>query len=51
MCLRANSNNRAATVLDCFLGGLPHRVRRDKGGEDVEVASLCWSIQNEDKLN
>lgn len=53
MYLRANSNNRAATVLDCFLGavhelGLPHRVRRDKGGENVEVARLCWSVQNED---
>ncbi|CAM4530378.1 unnamed protein product [Leuciscus chuanchicus] len=43
MYLRANNNNRAATVLDCFLGavhelGLPHRVRSDKGGENVEVA-------------
>ncbi|XDV17579.1 hypothetical protein PO909_023414 [Leuciscus waleckii] len=33
MYLRANNNNRAATVL-----GLPHRVRSDKGGENVEVA-------------
>lgn len=53
MYLRANSNNRAATVLDCFLGavhefGLPHKVRRDKGSENVEVASLFWTIQNED---
>ncbi len=43
MYLCANSNNRAATVLQCFLTavsqhGLPHRVRSDKGGENVEVA-------------
>nr|XP_055033198.1 uncharacterized protein LOC129421585 isoform X1 [Misgurnus anguillicaudatus]XP_055036790.1 uncharacterized protein LOC129424213 isoform X1 [Misgurnus anguillicaudatus]XP_055051488.1 uncharacterized protein LOC129437378 isoform X1 [Misgurnus anguillicaudatus] len=43
MYLRGNSNNRAATVLDCFLGavrehGLPQRVRSDKGGENQDVA-------------
>ncbi|XP_016309000.1 uncharacterized protein LOC107663313 isoform X1 [Sinocyclocheilus anshuiensis] len=43
MYLCASSNNRAATVLQCFLTavsqhGLPHRVRSDKGGENVEVA-------------
>ena len=43
MFLCANNNNRASTVLQCFLTavhqhGLPHRVRSDKGGENVEVA-------------
>ncbi|XP_067259235.1 uncharacterized protein [Chanodichthys erythropterus] len=43
MYLCGNSNNRAATVLQCFLTavsqhGLPHRVRSDKDGENVEVA-------------
>ena len=37
------SNNRASTVLRCFLGaiqthGLPQCVRSDKGGENVDVA-------------
>lgn len=43
MYLKANSNNKAASVLECFLEavhehGLPQRVRSDKGGENVEVA-------------
>ncbi|KAK9977024.1 hypothetical protein ABG768_018845 [Culter alburnus] len=43
MFLRASNNNRATTVLSCFLAavenfGLPVRVRSDKGGENVEVA-------------
>ncbi|KAA0701572.1 hypothetical protein E1301_Tti022885 [Triplophysa tibetana] len=43
MYLKANSNNKAASVLDCFLEavhehGLPHRVRSDKGGENMGVA-------------
>uniref|UniRef100_A0A8C5A4A5 Integrase catalytic domain-containing protein n=1 Tax=Gadus morhua TaxID=8049 RepID=A0A8C5A4A5_GADMO len=43
MFLSANTNNRASTVLQCFLTavaehGLPQRVRSDKGGENVEVA-------------
>ncbi|KAA0701586.1 hypothetical protein E1301_Tti023046 [Triplophysa tibetana] len=43
MSLKANSNNKAASVLDCFLEavhehGLPHRVRSDKGGENMGVA-------------
>ena len=41
--LRASTNNRAETVLDCFLTGvqqfgLPSRVRCDKGGENVRVS-------------
>uniref|UniRef100_A0A8C2DVV3 Integrase catalytic domain-containing protein n=1 Tax=Cyprinus carpio TaxID=7962 RepID=A0A8C2DVV3_CYPCA len=42
MFLRASNNNRATTVLICFLAavenfGLPVRVKSDKGGENVEV--------------
>lgn len=41
--LQASDNNRAQTVLDCFLEavqvfGLPSRVRCDKGGENVDVS-------------
>ena len=40
--LRFSSNNRASTVLDCFVEaaeehGLPNKVRTDLGGENVEV--------------
>ena len=41
--LKCNENNRAETVLDCFLGGVreygvPSRVRSDKGGENTAVS-------------
>ncbi len=43
--LRASSNNRSDTVLDCFMNavreyGLPSRVRSDKGGENVLVSQF-----------
>lgn len=43
--LSASTNNRASTVLDCFLGavqqyGLPSRVRCDRGGENVGVSEF-----------
>jgi hypothetical protein len=42
--LRASSNNKAITVLDLFLQGieaygLPSRVRGDRGGENIDVAT------------
>ena len=42
MFLASNTNNKAATVLDCFLAaiarwGLPSRVRTDQGGENIDV--------------
>ncbi|CAM4574571.1 unnamed protein product [Leuciscus chuanchicus] len=45
MYLKASDNNRASTVLQCFLEavhvhGLPQRVRSDHGGEDVDVAGF-----------
>lgn len=46
--LRASDNNRADTVLDCFLEavevfGLPSRVRCDKGGENVRISQFMLS--------
>lgn len=43
--LKASTNNRAETVLKCFIDavseyGLPSRVRSDKGGENVLVSQF-----------
>jgi hypothetical protein len=46
--LKASNNNRADTVLNAFLEaiseyGVPSRVRSDKGGENIDVASYMLS--------
>lgn len=46
--MKASTNNKAAIVLDIFLGavqkyGAPSRGRGDRGGENIEVA--VWMIK------
>ena len=48
--IQANNNNRAETVLELFLScipvhGVPSRVRRDHGTENVRVAE--WMEENQ----
>ena len=48
MYLHCSANNRAATVFELFQktvqeNGLPSRVRADRGGENVQVASFMLS--------
>jgi hypothetical protein len=43
--MRASSNNRASTVLEVFLEaveiyGFPSRMRGDRGGENIELATF-----------
>lgn len=54
--LHASNNNRAETVLECFVKavevyGLPSRVRCDKGGENVRVSEymLCHPERGPDR--
>ncbi|KAK6488864.1 hypothetical protein HHUSO_G7815, partial [Huso huso] len=52
--LSAATNNRATTVLDCFLSaveqfGLPSRVRSGTCGENIEVAHYMVSRQGENR--
>ncbi|RVE55409.1 hypothetical protein OJAV_G00236630 [Oryzias javanicus] len=52
--LSAATNNRAATVLEAFIGavnkyGLPSRVRSDKGGENMEVAQFMVESRGENR--
>ena len=53
--LKVSNNNKAQTVLDAFLEGvqiygLPHRVRSDKGGENVLVGEHMLSPLPDDKF-
>lgn len=46
--LKCTDNNKAGTVLDCFLSGvqnygLPSRVRSDRGKENIQVADYMIS--------
>lgn len=49
--LRCVDNNRAATMLDAFMagvreeGGVPSRVRGDRGGENVDVARFMTTTR------
>ena len=50
--LRCSDNNRASTVLDCFLDGvseygMPARIRTDKGGENVDIWQYMVDIRGE----
>ena len=45
--LKAATNNQASTVLNVFKEavnsfGLPSGLHCDKGGENMQVASICW---------
>ena len=48
--LRCSDNNRASTVLDCFLDGvseygMPARIRTDKGRENVDIWQYMVDIR------
>ncbi|KAN0082914.1 hypothetical protein V8E55_008709 [Tylopilus felleus] len=54
ICIHANTNNRAYTVFNLFRAaietyGTPSRVRRDCGGENIDVA--VWMIQHYTGIN
>ena len=50
--LQCSSNNRAETVLDCFVKatqeyGMPSRVRTDRGGENVAVWNYIEDVRGQ----
>lgn len=56
MGLRASSNNKASTVLDLFTEatrqyGVPSRVRLDRGGENIEVATLMVYLRGRNRAS
>lgn len=54
--IRASSNNRASTVLDVFREaveryGVPSRIRVDRGGENIDTATLMILVRGPNRAS
>jgi len=54
--MRASSNNRASTVLDVFKEavkqyGVPSRIRLDRGGENIDTATLMILLRGPNRAS